>query len=158
VLIADEPTTALDVTIQAQILELMRGLQERHNTAIVLITHDMGVIAQLADRVLVMYAGRVVEEGATDDVFYDPLMPYTSALLRSIPRTDARHEEELPAIAGSPPDLVAPPPGCRFRPRCELAVAECAHTDPTLEERDRGHSAACVHDASVVRRRRKLEA
>jgi oligopeptide transport system ATP-binding protein len=154
VLIADEPTTALDVTIQAQILELMRSLQERYHTAIVLITHDMGVIAQLADRVLVMYAGRVVEQGRTDDVFYDPLMPYTSALLQSIPRTDVQHDE-LPAIAGSPPNLVSPPAGCRFRPRCGLAVAECAHVDPPLEERDPGHSAACVLDAETVRGRRQ---
>jgi oligopeptide transport system ATP-binding protein len=153
VLIADEPTTALDVTIQAQILELMRRLQERYHTAIVLITHDMGVIAQLADRVVVMYAGRVVEEGAADDVFYDPLMPYTSALLQSIPRTDVQHEE-LPAIPGSPPHLVNPPPGCRFRPRCRFAMPECAEVDPPLLERAPAHSAACVLEADRVRQLR----
>src|ERR687889_635798 len=126
VLIADEPTTALDVTIQAQILELMIGLQEKYGTAIIMITHDLGVVAQLADKVMVMYAGKKVEAATTDEVFYDPLMPYSWSLLRSLPR------------------LIFLPEGCNFNPRCPFAKDECRQIDPDLEEKKPGHEAACI--------------
>jgi len=144
VLIADEPTTALDVTIQAQILELMAGLQERHGTAIVMITHDLGVVAQIADKVMVMYAGRAVEQGTADEAFYDPLMPYTWSLLRSIPRLDTASEVRLLPIKGSPPSLIRLPEGCNFSPRCPFVKDECREVDPPLEEKRPGHTAACI--------------
>jgi oligopeptide transport system ATP-binding protein len=144
VLIADEPTTALDVTIQAQILELMVDLQEKFGTAIVMITHDLGVVAQLADRVMVMYAGRAVEKGTTDEVFYDPLMPYSWSLLRSIPRLDTAGEVRLLPIKGLPPSLIHPPDGCNFNPRCPFVKDECRTIDPDLEEKRPGHHAACI--------------
>ncbi|MGE5408671.1 MAG: ABC transporter ATP-binding protein, partial [Syntrophothermus sp.] len=117
-LIADEPTTALDVTIQAQILALLEDLNRKRNLATILITHDLGVVAEVADRVLVMYAGRVVEEGALDEIFYDPQHPYTWGLLGSLTRLDRPRPKRLPQIAGSPPSLLALPDGCAFRPRC----------------------------------------
>ena len=144
VLIADEPTTALDVTIQAQILELMVDLQEKFGTAIVMITHDLGVVAQLADKVMVMYAGRAVEQSGTDQVFYDPLMPYSWALLRSLPRLDTAGDVRLLPIKGQPPSLIFLPEGCNFSPRCPFAKDECRTTDPSLEEKKPGHSAACI--------------
>jgi oligopeptide transport system ATP-binding protein len=144
VLIADEPTTALDVTIQAQILELMIDLQEKYGTAIVMITHDLGVVAQLADKVMVMYAGRAVEQGPTDPVFYDPLMPYSWSLLRSLPRLDTAGEVRLLPIKGSPPSLIFLPEGCNFAPRCPFVKDECHTVDPKLEEKRPGHSAACI--------------
>ena len=144
VLIADEPTTALDVTIQAQILELMVDLQEKYGTAIVMITHDLGVVAQLADKVMVMYAGRAVEQGPTDDVFYDPMMPYTWSLLRSIPRLDTAGEVRLLPIKGTPPSLIFLPEGCNFNPRCPFVKDECHRIDPALERKKPGHSAACI--------------
>ena len=144
VLIADEPTTALDVTIQAQILELMVDLQEKYGTAIVMITHDLGVVAQLADKVMVMYAGRAVEQGPTDDVFYDPMMPYTWSLLRSIPRLDTAGEVRLLPIKGTPPSLIFLPEGCNFNPRCPFVKDECHRIDPALEPKKPGHSAACI--------------
>ncbi|MDP9454342.1 MAG: peptide ABC transporter ATP-binding protein [Actinobacteria bacterium] len=144
VLIADEPTTALDVTIQAQILELMVDLQEKYGTAIVMITHDLGVVAQLADKVMVMYAGRAVEQGPTDDVFYDPMMPYTWSLLRSIPRLDTAGEVRLLPIKGTPPSLIFLPEGCNFNPRCPFVKDECLRIDPALERKKPGHSAACI--------------
>ncbi len=144
VLIADEPTTALDVTIQAQILELMVGLQEKYGTAIVMITHDLGVVAQLADKVMVMYAGRAVEQGTTDDIFYDPLMPYSFSLLRSLPRLDTAGEVRLLPIKGTPPSLIFLPQGCNFNPRCPFAKEECQQIDPDLEEKKPGHRAACI--------------
>ena len=144
VLIADEPTTALDVTIQAQILELMVDLQEKYGTAIVMITHDLGVVAQLADKVMVMYAGRAVEQGPTDDVFYDPMMPYTWSLLRSIPRLDTAGEVRLLPIKGTPPSLIFLPDGCNFNPRCPFVKDECHRIDPALERKKPGHSAACI--------------
>ncbi len=144
VLIADEPTTALDVTIQAQILELMVDLQEKYGTAIVMITHDLGVVSQLADKVMVMYAGRAVEQATTDDVFYDPLMPYSWALLRSLPRLDTAGEVRLLPIKGTPPSLIFLPDGCNFSPRCPFAKDACRETDPALDEKKPDHRAACI--------------
>jgi peptide/nickel transport system ATP-binding protein len=144
-LIADEPTTALDVTIQAQILQLLDDLIERLNMGLLLVTHDMGVIAGRADRVLVMYAGRIVEASATDGLFSGPRHPYTEALLRSIPRLDQAADEQLQAIPGRPPDLSNPPAGCRFAPRCRFATQECRDTEPVLDGRDPAHSFACFH-------------
>ncbi len=144
VLIADEPTTALDVTIQAQILELMVDLQDKYGTAIVMITHDLGVVAQIADKVMVMYAGRAVEQATTDDVFYDPLMPYSWSLLRSLPRLDTAGEVRLLPIKGQPPSLIHLPKGCNFSSRCPFVKEECHETDPVLEEKKPGHAAACI--------------
>ena len=129
-LIADEPTTALDVTIQAQILDELRDLREHSNTGIILVTHDLGVVADIADRVVVMYAGRVVEQGTLDDLFYDPQHPYTWGLLGSITRIDGDRSRQLPAIGGSPPSLMHPPAGCHFRPRCPHAFAKCVEVPP----------------------------
>jgi oligopeptide/dipeptide ABC transporter ATP-binding protein len=124
-LIADEPTTALDVTIQAQILDELRTLRDETNAGIILVTHDLGVVADIADRVVVMYAGRVVEQGTLDDLFYDPLHPYTWGLLGSIPRLDGERTRRLPAIPGLPPSLNRTPQGCHFRPRCPFAFEQC---------------------------------
>ena len=150
ILIADEPTTALDVTIQAQILDLMRELQEKLGTAIVLITHDMGVIAETADRVVVMYAGRKVEEATTSELFRTPRHPYTRGLLRSIPRLDvaAKAPDErlrLREIEGIVPSLHDLPVGCNFEPRCAYATDRCREQAPALEEVRPGHWAACWH-------------
>ena len=131
-LIADEPTTALDVTIQAQILELLRTLNRDYGTATILITHNLGVVAGMCDRVIVMYAGRVVEQGRTEDVFARPEHPYTWSLLRSIPRLDADEHEPLKPIDGSPPDMIRLPTGCKFTPRCPFAIARCAKEEPEL--------------------------
>lgn len=131
-LIADEPTTALDVTVQAQVLDLMRNLKERMNTGLVLITHDLGVVAGVADRVVVMYAGRVVEEGPVEAIFATPNHPYTRGLLKSMPRIDAADEARLAAIPGQPPDLQRLPAGCAFRARCPDAFDRCAAEDPAL--------------------------
>ncbi len=125
-LIADEPTTALDVTIQAQILDELRQLRDETNAGVILVTHDLGVVADIADRVIVMYAGQVVEEGTLDDIFYDPQHPYTWGLLGSITRIDADRSLRLPAIPGMPPSLLRPPTGCHFRPRCPHAFPKCA--------------------------------
>jgi len=133
-LIADEPTTALDVTIQAQILELLNDLQSRLGMAVILITHDLGVVAENADRVLVMYAGRIVEAGSIDQIFHDPGHPYTWGLLGSLPSLDLHRHEELPQIAGLPPSLLAPPAGCHFRDRCPHAFDQCMKVPP-LESR-----------------------
>jgi peptide/nickel transport system ATP-binding protein/oligopeptide transport system ATP-binding protein len=134
VLIADEPTTALDVTIQAQILDLLGDLNRERNLATVLITHDLGVVAEVADRVLVMYAGKVVEEGTLDEIFYDPQHPYTWGLLGSLTRIDRPRPHRLPQIAGSPPSLLDLPEGCPFRPRCPHEFSECTQY-PGLEAR-----------------------
>jgi peptide/nickel transport system ATP-binding protein len=139
VLIADEPTTALDVTIQAQILQRMRDLREESGAAIVLVTHDLGVVADIADRIAVMYAGRIVEEGTLDEIFYDPQHPYTWGLLGSITRVDKPRPERLPAIAGLPPSLANRPEGCHFRPRCPHEFSECPKVPP-LEARVQGQS------------------
>jgi peptide/nickel transport system ATP-binding protein len=133
-LIADEPTTALDVTIQAQILDELRTLRDETNSGIILVTHDLGVVADVADRVIVMYAGRVVEQGTLEEIFYDPQHPYTWGLLGSIPLLDSDHTERLPAIPGQPPSLLHPPQGCSFRPRCPHAFGRCTDI-PALENR-----------------------
>jgi len=143
ILIADEPTTALDVTIQAQILDLLRDLREHTGTAIMLITHDLGVVAELAHRVIVMYAGRIVEEAPVDLLFADPQHPYTLGLLGSIPRLGSDGDERLTAIEGMVPNPYALPPGCRFSPRCPLADTRCRSEQPQLREIGRGHRAAC---------------
>ena len=142
VLIADEPTTALDVTIQAQILELLEALQEELQMAILMITHDLGVIAEVADQVVVMYAGRIVEYADTKALFGQPRHPYTRGLLRSIPRLD-EGRERLDIIPGMVPDAHAFPPGCRFAPRCSLADAHCGEEEPTLAEVADGHWVSC---------------
>ncbi|MGD9737196.1 MAG: ABC transporter ATP-binding protein [Solirubrobacterales bacterium] len=129
-LIADEPTTALDVTIQAQILRLLEELNRKRNLATILITHDLGVVAEIADRVLVMYAGRVVEQGSLDDIFYDPQHPYTWGLLGSLTRLDQPRPERLPQIKGAPPSLLDLPKGCPFRPRCPHEFAKCPQLPP----------------------------
>jgi len=133
-LLADEPTTALDVTIQAQILEEMRTLRQDTGAGIILVTHDLGVVADIADRVIVMYSGRVVEEGTLDDIFYNPQHPYTWGLLGSITRIDADRSQRLPAIAGMPPSVLRAPKGCHFRPRCPHAFDKCGEV-PELEQR-----------------------
>jgi oligopeptide/dipeptide ABC transporter ATP-binding protein len=143
ILIADEPTTALDVTVQAQILELLRDLNQEMNTAIIMITHNLGVVAGLCSRVIVMYAGQIVEEGPVDEIFDRPKHPYTWALLRSVPRVDAVQHERLRSIEGLPPDLISPPAGCRFHPRCPFRIDRCFRVEPPLEEMSPGHRAAC---------------
>ena len=134
VLIADEPTTALDVTIQAQILEEIRQLSRESDSGVIFVTHDLGVVADIADRVLVMYAGRVVEQGTLDEIFYDPQHPYTWGLLGSVTRMDRDPPQRLPAIPGQPPSLVRAPAGCHFRPRCPHAFDRCREVPP-LEPR-----------------------
>ncbi|MBI3770490.1 MAG: ABC transporter ATP-binding protein [Deltaproteobacteria bacterium] len=142
-LIADEPTTALDVTIQAQILELLRGLRERFGMAMLLITHDLGIVAEQADEVAVMYAGRIVEQGSVLDVFERPLHPYTIALMEAVGRLGG-DERYLEALPGTVPSLLRLPSGCRFRDRCARAIDRCATVDPALEEKATGHAAACI--------------
>ena len=142
ILIADEPSTALDVTIQAQILERLRDLRQTANAGIILVTHDLGVVADIADRVLVMYAGRIVEQGTLDEVFYNPQHPYTWGLLGSITRLDIPPPPRLPSISGAPPSLAARPEGCHFRPRCPHEFAKCAE-DPPLEARVSGNPGHC---------------
>jgi len=149
VLFADEPTTALDVTIQAQILELMKDLQERHGTAILLITHDLGVVAGMSDRVNVMYAGRIVETAATAPLFDAPCHPYTQGLLGSIPDLTGPAGETLASIPGQPPDLAELPPGCAFAPRCERARDECSAAIPATLEPAPERSSACL-DAELL--------
>jgi peptide/nickel transport system ATP-binding protein len=145
-LIADEPTTALDVTIQAQILDLLGEMKEQFGMAVMLITHAMGVVAETAERVAVMYAGRVVEEAAVDQLFARPLHPYTQGLIRSIPRLDTSSgkKRRLEAIAGTVPSLLDPPPGCRFAPRCTFAIAACTKAVPELRTIEGDHKVACV--------------
>ncbi|RWR12902.1 ABC transporter ATP-binding protein [Siminovitchia fortis] len=142
-LIADEPTTALDVTIQAQILELMKKIQKETGTSIILITHDLGVVAEVADRVVVMYAGQVVETGTVKELFANPQHPYTMGLLNSIPRLDMDKTQPLSPIIGTPPDLIEPPEGCPFYARCQYAMRVCKGNDPELEEVRTNQFAAC---------------
>src|SRR4051794_23705970 len=149
VIIADEPTTALDVTVQAQILEVLDTALEETGAAMVLITHDLGVVAGVADRVLVMYAGRPVEIGSVEDIYYEPRMPYTLGLLGSLPRLDSTGRERLTPIIGSPPSLVNMPPGCPFAPRCPLHIAECDEAEPPLFQVGPGHNAACIRTEKV---------
>ena len=143
ILIADEPRTALDVTIQAQILELLRELQEQLGMSIMLITHDLGVVANTAHRVAVMYAGKVVETGTLREVFYNPQMPYTWGLLSSIPLPTADRCQELIPIPGSPPDMLDPPKGCPFTPRCPYSMRICAEEMPEYTTFSAEHKAAC---------------
>ena len=147
-LIADEPTTALDVTIQAQILDLLSELKERLGMAIMLITHAMGVVAEVAQRVVVMYAGMVVEEATVEELFANPRHPYTQGLIRSIPRIDtaALHKVRLEQIPGTVPKLVEPAAGCRFAPRCKFAAPECTTATPALREPVPGHKVRCIFD------------
>ncbi len=158
VLIADEPTTALDVTIQAQILDQIRNLRDETGAAVVLVTHDLGVVADIADRVAVMYSGRIVEQGTLDDIFYDPQHPYTWGLLGSITRVDRPRPERLPAIAGSPPSLGDRPEGCHFRPRCPHEFGKCTEK-PDLEPRGGGpeHPDRCWIDPERKREVRQVE-
>jgi peptide/nickel transport system ATP-binding protein/oligopeptide transport system ATP-binding protein len=156
VLIADEPTTALDVTIQAQIVELIGRLKDEFDSAVIFITHDLGVIAEIADEIIVMYAGRVVEQGSKRDVFYDPQMPYTWGLLGSIPRLDRPRVERLHTIKGMPPSLINLPDGCKFRPRCPHAFDKCMQ-EPALENRVEtpGHVDRCWLDVEFKRDHRE---
>jgi oligopeptide transport system ATP-binding protein len=148
ILLADEPTTALDVTIQAQILDLIKRLRRELGMAVVLITHDLGVVAGLADRINVMYAGYIVESAEARELFHNPRHPYTLGLLRSIPRIDEPRREKLVPIEGLPPDLIDAPPGCPFQPRCVYAVDRCADENPSLEPVSRGHTIACWVDVT----------
>ncbi len=145
-LLADEPTTALDVTIQAQILELMRGLTRELDTAVMLITHDLGVVAGMCERILVMYGGSIVEEASRRDTFYHPRHPYTIGLLRSVPRLDRPRAERLEQIEGLPPDLSRLPSGCAFHTRCPFATDRCRQETPLLREVGPGHRVACHYD------------
>ncbi|HEX8081953.1 MAG TPA: ABC transporter ATP-binding protein [Jatrophihabitans sp.] len=157
-IIADEPTTALDVTIQAQVLDVLRKAKEVANAATVLITHDLGVVAGFADRVMVMYAGKAVELASVDDVFYHPRMPYTMGLLGSIPRMDVEEKEPLIPIEGSPPSLVNLPTGCPFEPRCPISVELCRTTEPPLADTDRpAHQAACHRSLEIAQHRWSAE-
>ena len=142
-LIADEPTTALDVTIQAQIVELVKRLREQLGMAIIWITHDLGVVAGLADRVIVMYAGYIVEEAKVDDIYEHPLHPYTIALLNALPRVDRRRENRLKSIPGAPPNLLVEPHGCPFAPRCEFVTNQCRTENPKLVSINDQHRVAC---------------
>ena len=145
-LVADEPTTALDVTIQAQILDLMRKLQKEIGMSILFITHDLGVVAEIADRVVVMYAGRAVEEADVETIYAEPQMPYTLGLLNSIPRVDkaAEEQERLQAIPGNVPNPLYLPAGCSFHPRCRFAIDECKEAVPPLENTGGGHMVRCI--------------
>ncbi len=142
-LIADEPTTALDVTIQDQVLELMKEIQREDGMAIILITHDLGVVARMADRVAVMYAGEVVETGSAEDIFYRASHPYTQGLKSAMPDSYADRSDQLVAIPGSPPDLFSPPPGCAYHPRCPHAMSVCARVDPPEFAMLEGHATSC---------------
>lgn len=143
VLLCDEPTTALDVTVQAQVIKLLRGLRDRASVGIVFVTHDLGVVAGLCDRVLVMYAGRAVEVGSVETIFSNPKHPYTRGLLASVPRLDADPDVELTAVPGLPPDLAALPAGCPFQTRCELVESRCTRDEPPLRSVGAGRAAAC---------------
>ena len=142
-LLADEPTTALDVTIQAQILELIKELSNRLGTAVIIITHNLGVVARYADRVNVMYAGKLIERGTALDIYENPHHPYTQGLLNSVPRLDEDRKQRLESIDGMPPDLMDLPGGCAFQPRCKMAVARCMEEIPPLMPVSDGHTAAC---------------
>jgi oligopeptide transport system ATP-binding protein len=148
-LIADEPTTALDVTIQAQIVELVARLRESLHMAIIWITHDLGVVAGMADRVIVMYAGYIVEEADVQDLYDNPSHPYTLALLGALPRVDRRRDQRLKSIPGAPPNLLVAPPGCPFAPRCEFVIEKCRHENPALMQVDKDHYSACWVDVKT---------
>ena len=143
ILIADEPTTALDVTIQAQIIELIKNLQRERDMGVILVTHDLGVVASMADRIFVMYAGQIVERGAADEIFYSPKHPYTLALLKSVPKLTEDKQEPLYSLIGTPPDLINPPHGCSFAPRCEFAMKICRIAEPSPTSFGANHESCC---------------
>ncbi|MGL4731810.1 MAG: ABC transporter ATP-binding protein [Clostridium sp.] len=143
ILIADEPTTALDVTIQAQIMELIADLQEKLGTAVILVTHDLGVVADVAHRIQVMYAGQIIERGTVDEIFYNPQHPYTWALLQSVPRLDTQNKGVLYALNGTPPDLIKPPVGCPFAARCEYCMEICKEAMPQVTTLSETHEVSC---------------
>ena len=142
-LVADEPTTALDVTIQSQIIDLIRDLQKENGTSVILITHDLGVVASIADRIAVMYAGKIVEHGSAHEIFHHPCHPYTNALLSAVPRLDQDRGGELTAIAGTPPDLLNPPAGCGFCTRCQYCMQACLNRQPPVYRFEQDHEASC---------------
>lgn len=142
-IIADEPTTALDVTIQAQVLDVIKDLQQNNNTSVVIITHDLGVVANVAKKIVVMYSGKIVEKGTCEDVFYNPKHPYTWALLNALPRLDLKNKQDLISIEGTPPDLIAPPIGCPFSTRCDYCMQICREENPEYTVFKDGHQAAC---------------
>ena len=152
-LIADEPTTALDVTIQAQVLEVVKNLADTYGTAVLIITHNLGVVARHAQRVNVMYAGHIVEQGTSREIYGDPRHPYTLGLLQSVPRLDEPKKARLVPIEGQPPDLIHLPPGCPFRPRCRYAIDRCAEENPPLFEITPGHLSACWVDVTEAKPR-----
>ena len=149
VIIADEPTTALDVTIQAQILELMKGLTQEFGVAMIVITHNLGVVARYADRMNIMYAGKIIERGESAEIYSNPRHPYTVGLLKSVPRLDLPRRTRLDPIEGQPPDLIAVPKGCAFRARCKWAVDKCATDEPGLETVAEGHYSACCRSEDL---------
>ena len=155
-IIADEPTTALDVTIQAQILELMKEIQEESNTSIVLITHDLGVVAEMCDYVVVMYAGKIVETGTVQEIFQKPVHPYTQGLLNSVPRLNMDRTVPLVPIIGSPPDLFSPPKGCSFYSRCSQAMRICKDYDPELEKVGDNRTSACWLNHPMAKARKPI--
>ncbi len=151
-IIADEPTTALDVTIQAQVLEILKQLSTEHGVALIIITHNLGVVARYTDRVNIMYAGKIIERGSAADIYRDPKHPYTLGLLHSVPRLDQPRREKLDPIEGQPPDLVNLPPGCSFRVRCKYSVDRCADEIPPLTSVGDGHVSACWEAESLTTR------
>lgn len=143
ILLCDEPTTALDVTIQAQIMDLIKDLQDKFQTAVVLVTHDLGVVADVADRIQVMYSGLIVERGTVDEIFYNPKHPYTWALLQSVPRLETKNKDILYSLNGTPPDLLKPPVGCPFADRCEYAMNICKEAMPDVTDFSETHQVSC---------------
>jgi peptide/nickel transport system ATP-binding protein/oligopeptide transport system ATP-binding protein len=143
-IIADEPTTALDVTVQAQLLELIRNITLTMQTSLILITHNLGIVARYAQRVYVMYAGMVIEHGSAKDIFHSPAHPYTMGLLASVPRFDKSKKNKLVAISGQPPDLINSPRTCAFKPRCTYSQEDCGEESPVLSEISQGHFTSCI--------------
>jgi oligopeptide/dipeptide ABC transporter ATP-binding protein len=157
-IIADEPTTALDVTIQAQILDLMKRLSEEYGVSLLIITHNLGVVARYADRVNIMYAGKIVERGTARDIYRNPSHPYTLGLLNSVPRLDLPRKEKLEPVEGQPPDLANLPSGCAFRERCQFAVERCAEETPLLRSIGQGHLSACLAAEALLSRAKEYAA
>lgn len=151
IIIADEPTTALDVTIQAQVLEVMKGLADEFGTALIMITHNLGVVARYAERVIVMYAGRIIEEGSAEQIYGNPRHPYTLGLLKSVPRLDEVRKAKLDPIEGLPPLLVDLPVACNFAPRCKFAIDKCLQGVPQLEQVEEGHMSACFRSKELAK-------